>query len=47
MGEDAEGVTINGLELLVQRASVAFHSWTGMAPDLAVMREAFEEFLMI
>ena len=46
-GEQAGCTTINGLEVLVQRAVVAFHLWTGMNPDTTVVREAFEEFLMI
>ncbi len=38
---------INGLDLLVQRAVVAFRMWTELEPDLAVVREAFEEFFLI
>ena len=46
-GEESGCVTINGLDLLVQQAIVAFRSWTGKTPDTRVVREAFEEFLMI
>ncbi len=46
-GEEAGCTCITGLDLLVQQASVAFHSWTGLTPDLPLMREAFEEFLML
>ena len=46
-GEQAGCTTINGLEVLVQRAVVAFQLWTGTNPDTTVVREAFEEFLMI
>jgi len=46
-GEQAGCDTIDGLELLVQRASVAFQIWTGVEPDGTVVRDAFEEFLMI
>ena len=46
-GENSGCTCITGLDLLVQQASVAFHSWTGLAPDLRLMREAFEEFLML
>ncbi len=38
---------ITGLDLLVQRASVAFEAWTGIQPDATIVRDAFEEFLMI
>jgi shikimate dehydrogenase len=37
--------TIDGLEILIARTAVDFRLWTGVDPDLAVMREAIEEFL--
>ncbi len=46
-GEAMGCEVINGLDLLVQRAVVAFRMWTGLDPDLAVVREAFEEFFLI
>ncbi len=46
-GEQLGCTTVDGLELLVQRASVGFQLWTNVDPDVGEMREAFEEFLMI
>ena len=46
-GERTGCVTIDGLDLLVQKVSVAFQMWTGTEPDSTVVRDAFEEFLMI
>ena len=46
-GEENGCETIDGLDLLVQQAKVAFRSWTGKSPDTRIVREAFEEFLMI
>lgn len=37
--------TIDGLEILIAQTAVNFRLWTGVDPDLAVMREAVEEFL--
>ena len=37
--------TIDGLEIFIAQAAVNFRLWTGVDPDLAVMREAIEEFL--
>ena len=37
--------TIDGLEIFIAQAAVNFRLWTGVDPDLTVMREAIEEFL--
>ena len=45
---EQRGCTIvNGLGMLVNQAALDFKIWTGLDPDLAVMREAVEEFLEI
>ena len=36
---------LDGLGMIVNQAAVAFQLWTGIEPDIAVMREAVEEFL--
>jgi shikimate 5-dehydrogenase len=33
--------------MLVNQAVISFRIWTGVEPDVAVMREALEEFLAI
>lgn len=37
--------TIDGLEVLLMRSAIDFQLWTGVAPNLDVLREAVEEFL--
>ncbi|HQU42911.1 MAG: shikimate dehydrogenase [Planctomycetia bacterium 21-64-5] len=37
--------TLDGLGMIVNQAAVAFQLWTGIEPDIVVMREAVEEFL--
>ncbi|HPP53564.1 MAG TPA: shikimate dehydrogenase [Thermoguttaceae bacterium] len=37
--------TIDGLEVLLTRAAIDFQLWTGLAPNLDILREAVEEFL--
>lgn len=37
--------TLDGLGMIVNQGAIAFRLWTGIEPDLAVMREAVEEFL--
>jgi shikimate dehydrogenase len=37
--------TIDGLEMFIDQAALNFHIWTGIDPDLDVLREAVEEFL--
>jgi shikimate dehydrogenase len=37
--------TIDGLEMFIDQAALNFHIWTGIDPDLNVLREAVEEFL--
>jgi len=32
--------TVDGLEVLVQQGALSYETWTGRAPDLAVMRQA-------
>ncbi len=39
--------TLDGLGMLVSQAALAFKIWTGVKPDVAVMREALEEYLEI
>ncbi len=36
---------IQGLDIFIEQAGVNFRLWTGVEPDLTVMREAAEEFL--
>lgn len=38
---------VDGLDLLVEQAALAFEIWTGRAPDRNAMREAVEEFLVL
>ena len=40
-------VALDGLDVMVQQAAIAFSTWTGVEPDQAVMHEAVEEFLML
>ena len=37
--------TIDGLEIFIAQTAVNFRLWTGVDPDLTVLREAIEEFL--
>jgi shikimate dehydrogenase len=37
--------TLDGLGMIVNQAAIAFQLWTGIEPEIAVMREAVEEFL--
>jgi len=37
--------TLDGLGMIVNQGAIAFRLWTGAEPDVAVMREAVEEFL--
>lgn len=39
--------TLDGLGMIVNQGAIAFRLWTGADPDVAVMREAVEEFLGI
>jgi len=39
--------TLDGLGMFVSQAMIAFKIWTGVEPDLGVMREAIEEYLEI
>ena len=37
----AQGATVvDGLEILVRQGALSYETWTGNAPDLALMREA-------
>ena len=38
---------LDGLDVLVNQAVIAFCRWTGVEPDQSVMHEALEEFLML
>lgn len=40
-------VTIDGLHVLANQVAACFAIWTGIEPDLSLMREALEEFLGI
>lgn len=47
---DAESrgcTTLDGLGMLVNQAAANFRTWTEVDPDLAVMRDALEEFLSV
>ena len=37
--------TLDGLGMIVNQAAIAFRLWTGIEPDITVMRDAVEEFL--
>ena len=39
--------TLDGLGMIVNQGAIAFRLWTGIDPDVAVMREAVEEFLSL
>lgn len=39
--------TADGLEMLVQQGALSFQLWTGIVPDLTVMREACERALEV
>jgi shikimate dehydrogenase len=39
--------TLDGLGMLVNQAAIAFRIWSQVDPDIAVMREALEEYLEI
>ncbi|MCL6504932.1 MAG: shikimate dehydrogenase [Pirellulales bacterium] len=39
--------TLDGLGMIVHQGAIAFQLWTGVQPDIAVMREAVEEYLEI
>jgi len=39
--------TVDGLTMYIDQVALAFNRWTGVAPDLDVMREAIEEFLEV
>lgn len=43
--QDAGCQTLDGLGMLVNQGAIAFKSWTGVDPDVEVMREALEEYL--
>ncbi|MCG8586504.1 MAG: shikimate dehydrogenase [Pirellulales bacterium] len=37
--------TIDGLGMLVRRAVICFQRWTGLEPDVALIRDSIEEYL--
>ncbi len=39
--------TLDGLGMLVNQAAIAFRFWTGLEPDVRLMRDAVEEFLSV
>jgi len=39
--------TLDGLTMYIQQVALALKKWTGVDPDLGVMREAIEEFLEV
>lgn len=39
--------TLDGLGMIVNQGAIAFRLWTGIDPDVSVMREAVEEFLSL
>ena len=40
-------VVLDGLDVMVSQAAIAFRCWTGIEPDKNVMHDALEEFLML
>lgn len=42
--KEAGATTLDGLGMIVHQGAIGFKLWTGIDPDLAVMREAVEEF---
>jgi shikimate dehydrogenase len=38
---------LDGLGMIVHQGAIAFKLWTGVDPDIALMREAVEEFLSL
>lgn len=44
---DHGATTLDGLGMLVNQGAIAFNIWTGVEPDVLVMRDALEEFLSI
>ncbi|MDQ2744315.1 MAG: shikimate dehydrogenase, partial [Chloroflexota bacterium] len=43
----ARCATADGLEMLVQQGALSFQLWTGIVPDVTVMREACERALEV
>jgi len=43
----ASCATVDGLEMLVQQGALSFQLWTGIVPDVTVMREACERALEV
>jgi len=39
--------TVDGLEVFLQQAALSLRQWTGVEPNITVMREAVEEFLLL
>jgi shikimate dehydrogenase len=42
--KEAGATTLDGLGMIVHQGAIGFKLWTGIDPDVAVMREAVEEF---
>lgn len=45
--KDHGATTLDGLGMIVHQAAIAFRLWTGIEPDLGIMREAVEEFVAL
>ena len=45
--ETRGAVTLNGLGMLVYQGAIAFKLWTGLEPDVKVMREALQRFFAV
>jgi shikimate dehydrogenase len=41
----AGSCAINGLEIHCEKTAIDFHTWTGIEPDVEMLREALDEFL--
>jgi len=39
--------TVDGLDVFLQQAALSLRQWTGVEPNMTVMREAVEEFLLL
>ncbi|HEX5442184.1 MAG TPA: shikimate dehydrogenase [Pirellulales bacterium] len=45
--KDRGATTVDGLGMIVHQAAIAFRLWTGIDPEISVLREAVEEFVAL
>ncbi len=45
--KDRGATTVDGLGMIVHQAAIAFRLWTGIDPEINVLREAVEEFVAL